>query len=78
MLIHVLLVVCHDRLGDGLSDSVDLRCVTTAGNAHSDINTREFVNSDDQEGLVDLCRPNQDMYRLWYEGSASRTLKRRI
>jgi hypothetical protein len=28
----------YDRLGNGLSDGVDLRCVSTTGNSYSDIN----------------------------------------
>lgn len=54
MLVNVLLVVGDDRLGDGLADSVDLRGVTTTGDADADVDTGELVSADDQERLVDL------------------------
>ncbi len=53
-LIHIFLVVCDDRLGNGLSDGVDLRSVATAGDAHSNVNLGEFVEADDEKGFVDL------------------------
>ena len=37
MLIDVLLVVGDDGLGDGLTDSVDLRGVTTTANTDTDV-----------------------------------------
>lgn len=54
VLVNVLLVVGDDRLGDGLADGVDLRGVTTTGDANADVDTGELVSADDQEGLVDL------------------------
>lgn len=54
MLIDVLLVVGDNGLGDGLTDGVDLRGVTTTGDTDTDIDTGELVNADDEEGLVDL------------------------
>ena len=54
VLVDVLLVVGDDRLGDGLADGVDLRGVTTTGDADTDVDTGEFVGSNDQDGLVDL------------------------
>ena len=54
VLVNVLLVVGDDRLGDGLTDGVDLRGVTTTGDADADVDTSELVGTDDQEGLVDL------------------------
>lgn len=54
MLIDVLLVVGDDRLGDSLTDGVDLGSVTTTGNTNTDVDTGELVVADDQEGLVDL------------------------
>lgn len=54
VLVDVLLVVGDDRLGDGLTDGVDLRGVTTTGDADADVDTSELVGTDDQEGLVDL------------------------
>lgn len=54
VLIDVLLVVSDDGLGDGLADGVDLRSLTTTGDADADVDTGEFVDADDQEGFVDL------------------------
>lgn len=54
VLIHVLLVIGDDGLGDGLTDGVDLRGLTTTGDANTDVDTSELVGADDQEGLVDL------------------------
>ena len=54
MLVDVLLVVGDDGLGDGLADGVDLRGVTTTGDADTDVDTGELVSADDQDGLVDL------------------------
>lgn len=56
MLVNVLLVVGDDRLGDGLTDGVDLGSVTTTGDTDADVDTGELVLADDQEGLVDLNR----------------------
>jgi hypothetical protein len=52
--VDVLLVVGNDRFGDGLSDGVDLRGVTTTGNSDTDVDIGELVETDDQERLVDL------------------------
>jgi hypothetical protein len=38
-----------------LTDGVDLRGVTTTGDAHADVDVGELVEADDEEGLVDLC-----------------------
>ena len=54
MLIDVLLIVRNDALSDCLANSVDLRCVTTAGDAHADVDLGELVESDDQERFVDF------------------------
>lgn len=45
VLIDVFLVVCDDALGDGLSDSVDLRGVTTARDSDSDVDAGEFISA---------------------------------
>lgn len=45
--INEFLVVGDYRLGDSLSDSVDLGSVTTAGDADTDIDTGKFVKADD-------------------------------
>lgn len=37
-----------------MTDGVDLGCVSTAGDAHADVDAGELVEADDQEGLVDL------------------------
>ena len=54
VLINVLLVVGDDGLGDGLTDSVNLRGVTTTGDTDTDIDASEFVGTNDQERLVGL------------------------
>ena len=54
MLIDKLLVVGDNGLGDGLTDGVDLRCVSTASNSDADIDVGELLKTDDQEGFVDL------------------------
>ena len=54
MLVNVLLVVGDNRLGDSLTDGVDLRCVTTTRDPHAYINLRKLVEADDEEWFVDL------------------------
>jgi hypothetical protein len=54
VLIDELLVVCNDGLGDGLTDGIDLGCVSTTSNSDADIDTGELVETDDQEGFIDL------------------------
>jgi len=54
VLIDELLVVCNEGLGDCLTDGVDLRCVSSSRNANSDINTCKLVETNNEEGLVDL------------------------
>ena len=54
MLIDELLVVGNDGLGDGLTDGIDLRCVSTTGHPDADINVGKLVETNDQEGFVDL------------------------
>ena len=55
VLVHVLLVVGDDALGDRLADGVDLRRVPAAGDAHADVDRGELVEAEDEEGFVDLC-----------------------
>lgn len=59
MLIDVFLVVGDDRFGNGLSDRVDLGSVTTTADSDSDIDVLEVVETDGEEGLVDLV--SQDL-----------------
>lgn len=54
VLIDELLVVGDQGLGDSLTDGVDLRSVATTGDADADVDEGELVETDDQEGLVDL------------------------
>lgn len=54
VLVDELLVVGDEGLGDGLTDGVDLRGVTTTGDADTDVDVGELVEADDEEGLVDL------------------------
>ena len=48
------LVVCNDRFRDSLTDGVNLRCVSTTSNSDADIYTSEFVETNNQEGFVNL------------------------
>jgi hypothetical protein len=54
VLVDEFLVVGHDTLCDRLADGVDLRCVATARDAHADVDDRELVEADDEDGFVDL------------------------
>lgn len=54
VLVDELLVVGDEGLGNGLTDGVDLRGVTTTGDADADVDVGELVETDNQEGLVDL------------------------
>jgi len=54
VLIDELLVVGDDRLGNSLTDGVNLGSVTTTGDADSDVNTGELVEAEDEDRLVDL------------------------
>ena len=54
MLIDELLVVGDNGLGDGLTDGVDLRCVSTASNSDADIDVGKLLETDNQEGFIDL------------------------
>jgi hypothetical protein len=56
VLVDVLLVVGDDGLGDGLTDGVDLRGVTTTGDADADV--------DVGCGLLVLCRIARRMKQL--------------
>lgn len=54
VLVDELLVVGDEGLGDGLTDGVDLRSVTTTGDADTDVDVGELVEANNQERLVDL------------------------
>jgi hypothetical protein len=54
VLIDELLVVGDESLGNGLSDSVNLRNMTTAIYAHTNVYIGELVEANDEERLVDL------------------------
>jgi hypothetical protein len=54
VLVDELLVVGDEGLGDGLTDGVDLGSVTTTGDADTDVDVGELVETNDQERLVDL------------------------
>lgn len=57
VLVDVFLVVGDYRLGDCLSDGVDLGGVTTTTDADADVDLGELVETEEQDGLVDLlCR----------------------
>ena len=52
--VHVFLVVCNDRLGNGLTNRVDLRSVTAARDPNADVDIGKFIETNDEEGFVDL------------------------
>jgi hypothetical protein len=54
--IDVFLVVGHDGLGDSLTDGIDLGCVTTASDAHADVDFGEALEAEEEDGLVNLGR----------------------
>ena len=56
VLVDELLVVGDEGLGNSLADGVDLRGVTTTGDADADVEVGELVKADNEEGLVDLLR----------------------
>jgi len=41
------LIIGNDALCDGLTNGVDLGCVTTTSDADTDVNDGEFVETDD-------------------------------
>ena len=43
-----------DTLGNGLSESVKLRDVSTTLHSESDVNVGELLGSNNEDGLVDL------------------------
>lgn len=69
----VLGVVCDERLGDRLSDSVHLRSVSTALDANPDVDRGEFVLANDEDGLVDLV--TEDLGLDEVDGGAVNTEK---
>jgi hypothetical protein len=54
VLVNKLLVVGNDGLGDSLTDGVDLGSVTTTGDANTDVDVGELLETGDQKWLVDL------------------------
>jgi len=54
VLVDELLVVGDQRLGNGLTDGVDLRSLTTTGDANTDVDVGELVEANNEDGLVDL------------------------
>lgn len=54
MLIDELLVIGDNGLRDSLSDGVDLGSMSTTGNPDSDIDVGELVETNNEEGFVDL------------------------
>lgn len=62
VLVDILLVVGDDALGNGLTDRIDLRGVTTTSNAHADVDLGELVESNDEERLVDLESQNLGLH----------------
>jgi hypothetical protein len=62
VLVNVLLVVGDDRFRDGLSDGIDLRCVTTTGDSYSDVDIGKFVEAEDEKRLVNLIAVNPAVF----------------
>ena len=54
MFIDKLLVVGDNRLGNGLTDGIDLGCVSTSCDTDADVDAGELVETDDKERLIDL------------------------
>jgi hypothetical protein len=54
VLVDELLVVGNDGFGNSLTDGVNLGCVPTTSNSDTDIDVGELVETNDQEGFVDL------------------------
>lgn len=52
--VNVLLVVSNQALGNGLTDGVDLRDVTTTRHLDSDVDAGELVEADDGQGFENL------------------------
>ncbi len=52
--IDVFGVVCDDSLGNSLTNRIDLRCMSTSLDAHTDIDAGEGIFSRDENGLVNL------------------------
>ena len=56
ILVDVFLVVGHDGFGDGLADGIYLGGMSSAMDAYADIDIGKFVQSDYEEGFIDLER----------------------
>jgi hypothetical protein len=54
LLINELLVVGNDTLGNSLADGVNLGDMTTTGDANTDVNVGELLETSNEEGLVNL------------------------
>jgi hypothetical protein len=52
--INVLGVVGNESFGNGLTDGIDLRCVSTTLYPHTNIENAEGIFASDQNGLIDL------------------------
>lgn len=52
--VDVLGVVCDNRLGNGLADGVNLRCVSTTLHTNTDVDSLESLFASNEHGLVDL------------------------
>lgn len=58
LLVDELLVESNKTLGNGLSDGVDLRNVSSTVDLDSDVNVGELVEANNEERLVDLHSEN--------------------
>lgn len=53
-----LLVEGHQRLGDSLTDGVDLGDMTTSVDAHTDVHAGELLLAQQQDGLLQFVLEN--------------------
>merc|ERR1712121_73137 len=64
LLINVLLVVGDESLADGLPDSVHLGHMTTAPDAHTDVDASEAFSSQKQQRLLQLGAEDDGLHLI--------------
>ena len=63
-LVDELLIVSDDALADGLTDGVDLRDITTTTDADADVDVREALLAEQEDGLKDLEAEDLGLHKL--------------
>lgn len=58
LFVNILLVVSNETLGNGLTDGIDLRDMTTTRDLNSDINVGKLIKTNNEERLVNLETKN--------------------